>query len=177
MSESTFDHLIEISWRRKLTADEEIQLQAWLAGHPADAERWEAEAGLNSALERLEPVSISSNFARQVRQMAEAEAGRSARRKETSVFAAARAWFSRVPRIGVAWACVLLVAAGLGYRQYQESAHETREQVARAVQSISTVAAVTVPDVLEDFEAIREFSEAKVKVDQTDEALFVLLGQ
>ena len=174
MNESLFDKLVEISWRRRLTPAEAREVQAWLAGHPEAAERWEAEAGLNQAMEGLKPVASRSNFTRQVLELVELDQ-RAARRQATWSQRFRRAFSVQWPRM--AWAAaIVVVAAGLGYHQYREY---SQDQVARGMRSLSTVAAVTAvtePEVLEDFEAIRQFSHVRAETDQTDEALFALLG-
>lgn len=188
MNESLFNKLVEISWRRRLTPAEEQELQAWLAAHPGDAERWEAEAGLNVALDRLAlvaPVAPSSNFTRQVLDLVALEQA-AAEREQASSFSSLSllslfSWLDRVRRLLVihqlrlAWGLAVVgVTMGLGYHQYREY---SREQVARGVRSMSTFASVTEPEVLveEDFEAIRQFSRVRPETNPTDEALFALL--
>ena len=55
-----YNHLRELSWRRKLTAAEEAELRAWLAAHPEAQVDWEVEAGLNAALGALQDVPVVS---------------------------------------------------------------------------------------------------------------------
>jgi hypothetical protein len=174
MNESLFEELIEISWRRRLTPEEEVQLQSWLASHPADAERWEAEAGLNLALERLKTVEPSSNFTSQVLRLVELEQAQIRQQQHTVTFGEKLRRLFMVRSRGFAWAALLLLAAGIGHHQYRENA---RNQVARGVHAFSAVTTVAEPEILEDFDAIREISQARVEVDRTDETLFVLLGQ
>lgn len=169
MNESLFDKLVEISWRRRLTPEEEAQLQAWLATHPDDAERWEWETSLNGALDRLEEVAPSSNFTSQVLQLVERESRAEARQESTR---AARWW--SLSRFRIAWATAFaVVIVALSIYQFQD--HQSKKQITRGVQS--TVAAFASADVLEDFETIREFSQVRQEVDPTDEALFVLLSK
>ena len=75
-----YNHLRELSWRRKLTGAEEAELRAWLAAHPEAQADWEAEAGLNAALGRLPDVPVPSNFTARVLQAAEREAAAELRR-------------------------------------------------------------------------------------------------
>ena len=172
MDKSLFEELVEISWRRRLTPEEEIQLQSWLASHPADAHRWEAEAGLNQALERLKPVEPSSNFTSQVLRLVQLEQAQAQRKAPGAAERIVR--FFTLRSRGLAWAALAILVAGIGYHQFRENAHH---QIAQGVHAFSTVATVTEPDVLEDFDAVREFSQVLVDVNPTDEALFVLLGQ
>jgi hypothetical protein len=179
MSRTLFDELMEIRWRRPLTPAEQASLQSWLAAHPEDAERWELEERLNVAFERMEPVEPSTNFTSRVLQLVDED-----ERKERGQAGVGGSWWESLrvhlglpralPRAGFAWALLLLIAGGVGYHEYRE---RTEDQVARAVRSISTAAAVTAPEVLQDFEAIREFSQVRAEVNQTDEALYQLLGQ
>ncbi len=174
MNESLFEALIETSWRRRLTPEEEVQLQSWLASHPQDAERWEAEAGLNQALERLRPIEPSSNFTRQVLLLVEQDRRAAARQARSPAFAGWLARLFSTRSKGLAWATLLFLATGIGYHQYRE---HSRHQIAQGMQAISTVATVATPEVFEDFDAVREFSQVRIDVDRTDETLFVLLGQ
>jgi hypothetical protein len=173
MDKSLFEELIEISWRRKLTPEEEVQLQSWMASHPADAERWEAETGLNQALDRLKPIQPSSNFTSQVLRLVELEQVQRSRRTSPS-FAGRLAQLFGLRARGLVWATLAILVAGIGYYQYRENAHH---QIAQGVHAFSTVATITEPEVLQDFEAVREFSQVLADVNPTDEALFVLLGQ
>ena len=174
MDESLFEALIETSWRRRLTPEEEVQLQSWLAGNPADAERWEAESGLNQALERLKPIVPSSNFTAQVLRLVELEQQAERRRSQAPGLVDRLSRFFRIRARGLAFAALLLLATGIGYHQYREN---TYHQIAQGVHAFSTVATVTQPEVLVDFDAVRGFSQVVVDVNPTDEALFVLLGQ
>ena len=173
MNDSLFDKLVEISWRRRLTSAEELELQAWLAGHPEDAERWEADAGLNLALERLKPVVPSSNFTRQVLELVELEQ-RAAQRAPNWLERLRRrvgAWWPRLT-----WATAVVLAAGLAVHQYREYQDSSQHQLTSGIEAFSTVA-VTAPEVLEGFDAIHEFSQLQPETNPTDEALFALLGR
>jgi anti-sigma factor RsiW len=170
MNESLFEKLIEISWKRALTPEEERQLQRWLAEHPADAERWEMEFGLNTALDRLETVAPSSNFTRQVLQLVEAEQ-RAAQRQPGLLIRLRALW----RRPYVVWATALLLVFAV--IQFGREQLQTQTQITRGMEYISTVAAVAAPEVLEDFDAIRELSLVRTDRNPTDDALFILLGQ
>jgi hypothetical protein len=173
MDKSLFEELVEISWRRKLTPEEEVQLQSWLASHPGDADGWEAEAGLSQALDRLKPIAPSSNFTSQVLRLVELEKAQRSRQASTSMAGRLARLFTVRSR-GLAWAAFVILAAGIGYHQYRENTHH---QIAQGFHAFSTVATVTEPQVLEDFDAVREFSQVLADVNPTDEALFVLLAQ
>lgn len=171
MNDSNFEQLVEKSWRGPLTPAEEGELQSWLAAHPEDVERWEAESGVNRALSGLTPAVPSSNFTARVLELVELEQ-RAAARRPTLGERLRRFWGVRGLRL--AWSLMLVLGiGGLGYRQYQE--HD-QSLVAQGMQSVSAMAAVTPVEALEDFDAIREFSQFRPEIDQTDEALYALLG-
>src|ERR1019366_224638 len=75
-----YNHLRELSWRRKLTAAEEAELSAWLAAHPEAQGDWEIEAGLNASLGALPDLPVPSNFTARVLQAVEREAAVEQRR-------------------------------------------------------------------------------------------------
>ncbi len=173
MNDSNFEQLVEKSWRGPLTPAEEAELQAWLAAHPEDVERWEAESGVNRALAGLASVAPSSNFTSRVLEMVELEQRAAARRPALGLGERLRRFWG-VRGLRLAWSLLLVLGiGGLGYRQYQE--HD-QSLVAQGMQSVSAMAAVTPVEALEDFDAIREFSQFRPEIDQTDEALYALLG-
>jgi DNA-binding PucR family transcriptional regulator len=177
MNDSLFEKLVEISWRRRLTPGEELELQAWLATHPEDAERWESEAGLNRILDHLEPIAPSSNFTRRVLELVTEDRRISNQQRPRSWSERlGGAWRLRWPRL--AWSLgAILVAGTFAVYQYHDYADA---QFARGVESFthsfSTVSAITAPEALEDFEAIQEISAVRPNTSPTDEALFALLG-
>src|ERR1051325_447557 len=62
MPDAEYNRLRESSWKRKLTAEEEIQLQAYLATHLESQAEWEDELALTQSLEHLKNVPVPSNF-------------------------------------------------------------------------------------------------------------------
>jgi negative regulator of sigma E activity len=143
-----YDRLRQSSWRRKLTAAEQAEMRVWLEAHPEAQAEWEAEAGLNDAMGRLRDVPVPSNFAARVLQAAEREEARGQRRQRSTRF-----WqgFSRwLPRTAIA--ALVVGVAVVGYR-YSENGR--RQQMAASVATISHVASLPSPDILEDFDAIR----------------------
>src|SRR5262245_19120401 len=66
MNDELYNELLEASWRRKLTAEEEAQLRAWLVAHPEAQADWDEEALLTQQLERLPNAPLASNFTAQV---------------------------------------------------------------------------------------------------------------
>jgi anti-sigma factor RsiW len=143
-----YNHLLELSWRRKLTGAEEAELQAWLAAHPEAQADWKAEAGLNAALGRLPDAPVPSNFTARVLQAAEREAAVELRRHG----GAWRAWLRLrwLPKVALG---AVVVGAGLvSYHQIQD-VH--RKKLAESVAAVSAVSSLPSPEILKDFDAIR----------------------
>jgi anti-sigma factor RsiW len=166
MNESEYQALIEASWRRSLTDDEQTRLDAWLREHPASHNEWEAESALNRLLEQLPDVTVASNFTARVLQAVERESAAAARRE--SGFGRLKQWFWR-PAPRVAWA--LLVAGLLGFSYHQ---HQTnmRGEMAKGLSVLANVATLSDPAVLQDFEAIRRLGGS---APGDDEELYALL--
>ena len=143
-----YNHLRELSWRRKLTNAQEAELRAWLANHSEAQADWDAEAGLNAALGRLPDVPVPSNFTARVLQAAQREAAAGLRQREGKW----RGWL-RLRWLPKAAFAVMLVGAGLvSYHQVQ-AAH--RKNLAQSVAAVSAVSSLPSPDILKDFDAIR----------------------
>ena len=144
-----YHQLRELSWRRKLTAAEAAELQAWLAAHPEALADWEANVGLNEALGELADAPVASNFTARVLQAVErdaaAELGRQGRKWQVW-----RRW-RWLPR--AAFAAVVLSAGLVSYQQVAKAAR--RVEYARSVAVVSEVSSLPGPDVLKDFDAIR----------------------
>ena len=93
-----YNHLRELSWRRKLTGAEEAQLRVWLAAHPGAQADWDTEAGLNSALGRLPDVPVPSNFTARVLQEVQSGAAAELRLDERKwQFWRRRRWLPPLP--------------------------------------------------------------------------------
>jgi len=143
----------ELNWRRKLTAAEKAQLQSWFAEHPEARADWEAEAALTDALARVPDAPLASNFTARVTQAAEREMAWAARQPERAV-GFWRLWTRWLP--GAAGAAL---AIGLGVLSYQRACEARRVELARSVETISEVATLPNPQVLEDFDAIHAMSQ------------------
>jgi ferric-dicitrate binding protein FerR (iron transport regulator) len=141
-----YEHFLEISWQRALTPAEQARLGEWLAKHPEFDAEWEAESGLNRALEALPNMQVPSNFTARVLD----EARRIAVGGEQVQASRRLPWWSRwLPRTSVA---AVVVAAGLlSYHHLQES---RREEVAQSLTTLSQIPAVPGPEVLKDFDTI-----------------------
>ena len=145
-----YKHLREISWQRKLTAEEEMRLSECLAAHPEVHADWELETELNQVLGALPNVPVANNFTARVLDAASREAiadERTHRRSHS-------AWWSRwLPK--AALAAVVLAAGLLSYHHVQET---RREEVARSLNTISQLPSVPSPEVLKDFDTIAAMS-------------------
>ncbi len=161
MDNAVYSRLREISWRRKLTRDEAAELRAWLAAHPDLKAEWDSDAALNECLGGLPDVPLASNFTARVLQMATVDSA-SVHRHVTGKWR----WRSFLPRVAVA-GVVLVLGVGV-YRQHEAS---RRVELARRVANVSDVAALSSPEVLQDFETVRHLNQTLA----ADEELLALL--
>lgn len=136
--------LREQSWRRPLTDAERAAMRAWLEAHPAARAEWDADATLSRALGRLPDSPVPTNFTARVLQAVE---------RETAVRHPASRWSWRflLPRTAIAM--LVIAAAGFGWREYNAS---QRVALARSVAAVSDVTSLPSPEILQDFEAIRQ---------------------
>ena len=160
--DNLYKELREQGWRRKLSPAEEAQVRLWLEAHPEARADWEVETSLNDALERLKEPEVPSNFTARVMTALEADAAR-----EERVAAAGRpGWRFRnwrwLPK--AALASVILVAGLLGLQHHQ---HEKRAQYANRLATITDVASLPSPAILQDFDAIHAMNQVIV----SDEAM------
>ena len=167
MNESEYKTLVEESWRRPLTDDEQIQLAGWLATHPEERAAWEEETALNRSLESLPNSPLSSNFTALVMQAVQ-RAADPAGRAAPSTAPLTSLW--RRLTWHLAWALVIVSAVWLGYRQHQL---KVRQDVAKGLSVLANVATLSEPAVLEDFDAIQRLSQASGE----DEELYAVLNQ
>jgi anti-sigma factor RsiW len=159
-----YNQLRELSWRRKLTADEEAQLRTWLAAHPEAQTDWEAESGLNAALGELPDVPVPSNFTARVLQAVEREAapaGRQAGWKWTGWLRPR--WLPRV-----ALMASVVSAAVVSCLVIQDA---QRHKLVESVVVVSTVSSLPGTDILKDYDAIRASNPAAT----ADESLLAVL--
>ncbi len=159
-----YNHLRELSWQRKLTEAEEARLRAWLAAHPDAQADWEAEAGLNAALDRLPDVPVPSNFTARVVQAAEREAAAHERRPGWNWGGWPRLrWLPKA-----AFAAVILGAGLVSYHQFQAARFAA---YAHSVAAVSDVSSLPSPEILRDFDTIRALNPTP----PPDEQLLALL--
>jgi anti-sigma factor RsiW len=149
-----YEHLREISWRRKLTPAEQASLCAWLAAHPEAQSDWETEASLSDALAGLPDAPVANNFTARVVASAQSQAGRQERQSNRVAWRGA--WWQRwLPKS--AFAAILIVAGLLCYNHVQE---QHREELARSLATMSAVPAFQSPEMLKDFDAIAALGSA-----------------
>jgi anti-sigma factor RsiW len=165
MNESIYHQLREISWRRKLTPEEETQLQGWLAAHPDKQVEWELEQSLTDQLRHLSDAPLSSNFTSQVMRALDSELAR----QESRGWGTARNWLQWLhklaPRLApVSLALVVAVTAFVYYRT-----NDQQQRVAENVAVAISVSDVPGPQILQDFDAISNLPPA------TDEDLLAAL--
>ena len=141
-NDPVYQHLRELSWRRKLTIAEETQLRAWLAAHPDVQAAWEAEIGLNEALDRLPDASVPSNFTARVLEAVTLDARKGGR---GSILQRGWRWRLRwLPKAALASgiACAVMISC-----QHIRSAS--------AVELFKGVALLPDPEIVKDFDTIR----------------------
>jgi anti-sigma factor RsiW len=139
--------LLETGWRRQLTASEEAELEVWLAAHPEAQLDWETESALTKGLVGLPDVPVATNFTTRVLQEIE--------RKP----APARLWKWKWSRPSlVPKAAILMVALSLGLLISRQQAMARRLELAQSVATVSKVASLPSPEILEDFEVIRRLN-------------------
>ena len=168
MNEPDYQALVEASWRRSLTADEQTQVDEWLAKHPQARTDWEADQSLNGLLGGLCDAPVASNFTAQVLQAVDRM--RTDEGRKPPVFEQFRRWFQR-PAPRVAWALLLVGALWFGYDRHRIS---VRGDMATGLSVLATVATLSDPAVLQDFEAIQRLGQS---APGDDEELYAVLSQ
>lgn len=152
MSDSLYDKLRETGWRRKLTPSEEAQLRAWLADHPEARADWQVEAMLSESLDRLPDAPVPTNFTARVLQAVQRESSTVRRRGWTWRWS----WRSLLPKAAVA----ALVCGVAIFGILSSVASTKRTKLAQSVAAVSEVSSLPAPDILEDFDAIRQLNAA-----------------
>jgi hypothetical protein len=155
-----YDRLRELSWRRKLSAAEIEELRSWFAAHPGAQADFETEAALNTALENLPKVLVSSNFTERVLQSVAREAVLEARTRASrrNGWRLAVHW---LPRVAVAAA---VVVTGLSVYELRRAASQ-RAAYVQSLMAVSRIPSLPSPEILEDFEAIRAVNPTRPDTD------------
>lgn len=145
------NRLRELSWRGELSPAEQAEVNAWLEAHPESLGEWEVETGLSQGLQRLPNVPVASNFTARAVEAAQ-------RAGSTPARGAWPRWLERFGRLKwlprTAFAAVFLSAGLLAVRQVQD--HRRVEKYARSVTVVAEVSSLPSPEILQNFDAIRE---------------------
>ena len=160
MNEQDYQQLREASWRRRLTQTEDASLQHYLSNHPEAHEDWLTETELSRLLRQLPDAPVSSNFTARVVQAARLEA---ATRQRAGAWNWP-AWLSIgnwLPKTAVATLAVGLLLS-LGYNQHQK---HMRAAFARNVVQLTDAVSASDPELMQDFEPIRQMGETQPKAD------------
>ena len=161
MNQAEYQKLLEESWRRKLTPDEQARLQAWLSSRPEVQADWQAEAALTGLLRNLPDAPLASNFTARVLRAVEAEQARRTRRSPLA------AWWEDWAKMfapKVAWAAVVVL---LGLAAFQEYRYVSQARIAHDLARIPVGASVPSPEILRDFDSIQQFSQMSVSTSGT----------
>lgn len=174
MNKAEFNDLSAELLRRRLTTQEERQVDNYLAEHPESKASWEEDLELALLLTQPTPAPVSSNFTNRVLEAVEVEE-RAARRSASREFPKLRSWWR-----GFATAGAALVVSIFVYQQYQTA---QREALAKSLELVSGVTAAMSPatrskptgprptpplpslEMLQDFEAINHLGETPAEVD------------
>jgi len=160
MNDSEYQELIEEAARRPLRAEEDGQLQAYLAEHPDKQPDWEAEAVLNRLLRHLPPAPVSSNFTAQVLSAAMRTKPHRRHHHHHRFRLISLRWlwsFARAWQGGVA---VLVV--GLALLAYSQHRVQSRAQLARSVATISALTPLPALEVLQEFDSIQSLPATRL---------------
>jgi hypothetical protein len=158
MQNAEYQKLKEASWRRPLTAAEQVRLREWLAVHPEAQESWDEEAALNGLLRRVPSAAVSTNFTARVVQAARRLPAKPAWRRRLEMFPWLPAGW--IPR--VALAAAMVCSGTLSFHEYEAL---RRAQEAQAVANVSRLAALPSIDWLENFDTINRLNKVKVADD------------
>jgi hypothetical protein len=162
MKGTDHNRLLELGLRRKLTREEELELESHYASHPDRGRAMEAleeENRLNLLVRNLPNYPVASNFtARVLRTVAAESRGKAPRPRGR--------WGLPLPSfqwVGGTALAMLLVSAGLfSYYHHQIS---VRVERAQSVATVSSVASIPTLEMLQDFEAIHRLSHAPKETD------------
>ncbi len=152
MNNPTYLRLLEASWRRPLTAEEKECLHRLVAQSPETRAQWEADAALTRVLRGLPEPVLASNFTARVMQAARRQAAHPSLARVAGWKDGLRSLWPRL-----AWGTVALA---LGFLTLQAYGYRTRAKLARDLASLPIMAKVPSPEILQDFDAIQQFSQA-----------------
>jgi hypothetical protein len=149
MNDPALQQLLETSWRRELTPEEQARLRALLETCPEVDGAWQAEASLTRLLRRLPSPAPSSNFTRQVLSALETS------EDATGLSLALRWWhrWTAAPWARIAWAAAALLLVLAAFQQYHVS---SRNRLVHTLARLPEVATLPSPESLLDFDAIQQ---------------------
>ena len=159
MNHSDHNHLQDAKWKRKLTVDEEAELNASLAKQPDVQADWEGEKMVAELLRQLPDAPLPSNFTAQVLLAVD----RLAKPPVSSGRWRSWLWLGSL-RPGQTTALAGLVVC-LSFFSYHQYSIIERTKLAKSVATVSSVAALPSVELLQDFEAIHSLSHASTPVD------------
>jgi anti-sigma factor RsiW len=159
MSLPDLNKITDAMQRDRLNAQQEAQLQAYLASHPEQRTVWDEDLALNHLLRQVPDAPVSSNFTAQVLQALASE-HRTAAPIRWAIWSRvlSAGW---VPKLAAAMA--VLCFGLLTYQQHQALG---RKEIARSVAEISKLASGSSLEVLQNFDAIERLDQVPHAVDK-----------
>lgn len=157
MEKSVYQKLKELSWQRRLSPQEELQLNAYLAAHPEEEADWNQDVALSDFLHQLPDAPVSSNFTARVLQAVELEEKRISRVQE-------RGWTAW--RTGLRWVFRSAIAGSLACIAFFASTQYRLSQQAESVRNISVATTTSKVEWLADFDAINRMSRVQSPADE-----------
>jgi len=157
MNEQAYNELLEAASKRKLTSEEEARLQALFLESPDAQMAWEEEMALSDALRQMPEAPVASNFTARVMQAVEYEQAGQGRPAAWLHWLRLLVW-SRKAVAGGALACLI---AGVFYTQQIVA----RDEKAKNLATVSSVAQLPGVEVLKDFDMIQRLGQAPKMVD------------
>ena len=159
MNQSDYNKLRETAWKRKLTAQQETEIKAYLANSPEARPDWEEERILTQSLAQLPDAPLAFNFTAQVLQAVK-------RQEAEASPAAVVQWWHRLRSLGWGYrSAMVAVVLGAGVLSYQQYLALWREELATSVATVSRVAALPSVTGLRDFDAIQHLDNVAAVID------------
>jgi len=141
--------LLDAVRKGRLGPEQQQQLDAYLAAHPAERPGWDEELALNHLLDQVPEVPVSSNFTALLLERVQRE-NSSPQAKGWPGMGWIRGW---IPKLAAA--AVVVCVGLLSYEQHQAAA---RRELARQVSEMARLTRSTPLEVLENFEAIQRLN-------------------
>jgi anti-sigma factor RsiW len=157
MEKSVYQKLKELSWQRKLTPQEELELGAYLATHSEAEADWNQESALTDFLDKLPNAPVSSNFTSRVLQAVELEEKKISR-------AQGRGWAAW--RTGLRWVFRSAIAGSLASVALLVSYQYRLSQQGESIRNVSVATTTAKLQWLQDFDAINRMSRVQSPADE-----------